>query len=54
MRRKRWMINPEPATNWNARYFNTRQEAVEWANDHYERTGELVEIKETIRPNRRA
>lgn len=36
------------------RYFDTRQKAVEYANSYYERTGNLAEIEEIIRPNGRA
>lgn len=48
MNRKRWRVNSGPNRK-NVRYFETRQEAVEYANSYYDRTGDVLEIHEVIR-----
>lgn len=52
MNRKRWRVCGGPLGTY-VRYFDTRQEAVAYANAHYERTGNVAEIEERIRPNRK-
>ena len=48
MSRKYWDVMTGETRKFH-NYFRTRQEAVEFANDYYERKGEIVEIVERIR-----
>lgn len=50
MGRKYWVVLTGPRRRQRS-YFQTRQEAVEYANGYYERTGEVVEIIERVRRN---
>lgn len=46
--RKRWRVNSGQKRS-TTHYFDTRQEAVEYANRYHDRTGDVLEIHEVIR-----
>jgi len=48
MNRKRWRVNSGPNRK-NVRYFETRQEAVEYANRYHDTTGDVLTIRPVIR-----
>lgn len=48
MKRLRWRVNSEPKRSV-PHFFETRQEAVEYANKYHDTTGDVLTIRPVIR-----